>query len=312
MMNQAVVECRRCGYLTSGHEVACARCGASLADAEVVAGTADGRAEPPPPYGAAPPAFVPPPVVRQVAPPPHYAAGRLAPRRRIGVLPVSILALVLGAVGVTAALMAFTFVRKGAETAAVRSELRASLANQPDFTATAEGKAGPAMLMGRMVQEGDRFFMTAVMPRSEVYGRSEVGLADVGIIIEKGGALTVVIHEARKYSESQLAEETGKPVLTPKEEFDAVTSLPGVEIERLADETVNGYAARSYKVVDPKDRTNAMFVSVAPELRNLVVKCSITWKGQVDEEFTFALRDVSLGADPSVFEVPPTYAKIGK
>jgi len=133
---------------------------------------------------------------------------------------------------------------------------------------------------------------------------------DVGILIEKGAGVKAVFPELSRYSESTSVSDDGRPLLTIKEEFEAILSLPGVEIERLPDDVVSGYPVKAFKVVDTSNRENTMYVSVAPALENLVVKCSITWKGRVDENVLFTLRDVKLDPDLSVFDIPVTYTKI--
>jgi hypothetical protein len=334
MMSRTVVQCRHCGYLTSGTDTVCLRCRASLADAEIIA---RGAPEPEPEVGPilfthesvaghqadspAPGSLPPPHSHSSVAPPPRapdphtYGTQRPQyvhpprPRRTVGVFTISIILLVLGAIGVTVGLIVFNVIKKTAAMSSVRSELRSLVKDQPDFTGTANGNAGPAVLNGKMVQNGDRLFMTSVMARSEVYGRSEVGTMDVGLIIEKGGVLTVVTPELKQYSTSTQRASNGGPLLTLKEELAAVVEFPEVEIERLPDDVVNGYNVQAYKVVDPTDRGNTMYVSVAPTLGNLVVKCTITWKGKLEEDVHFTLRDVSLSPDTSVFDIPVTYAK---
>jgi hypothetical protein len=114
----------------------------------------------------------------------------------------------------------------------------------------------------------------------------------------------------KKYSESMPASTDGKPLLTIKEEFDAILMFPSVDIERLPDDVVSGYDVKAYKVVDPSNRENTMYVSIAPALDNLVVKCAITWKGRLEESVLFTLRDVSLEPDLSVFDIPVTFSKI--
>jgi hypothetical protein len=334
MMSRTVVQCRHCGYLTSGTETVCLRCHASLADAEIVAGGApeplrdegpilfthesvSGHHSDPSMMASfpSPPSHppVPPPTRTPVphaygTPQPYYAPPPKQ-RRSIGVFSISVILLILAAVGATVGLIVFNFVKKTSATASVRSELRVFTTKQPDFTATAEGNAGPAILNGKMVQHGDRLYMTSVMARSEVYRRSEVGVMDVGMILEKGGQITVVIPELKQYTQSTQGSSNGGPLLTLKEELAAIVDFPGIDIERLPDDVVSGYNVQAYKVVDQKDRGNTMYVSVAPALDNLIVKCTITWKGKLEEDVHFTLRDVSLNPDLSVFDIPVTYTK---
>jgi hypothetical protein len=192
-----------------------------------------------------------------------------------------------------------------------RDELRQILALQPDFRAIGDGSAGPAFIAGPMIQKGDRLYMTLRLPRNQVFGdRSQVGLANVALIVSANRTPTVVIPEVRGFG--ALPEpKGGRPILTLKEEFSTILNVDEVEVEHLGGDAVNGFLVRTFKVVDSKDRSNYMYVSIAPSLRNLVVKCAIRWRDRyLEEEISYTLRDVTFDVDDASLEVPPNYTRL--
>ena len=103
MPTKSVVECRHCGYLTSGSETTCARCNASLVDAVLISVSGAEEAEqalldtaPPAPGSHPPPNY-------SAAPPYHPAA--VTPARRAG-NKIAIVVFVLFALGLVGAVIA--------------------------------------------------------------------------------------------------------------------------------------------------------------------------------------------------------------
>jgi hypothetical protein len=307
LADRVVIHCRWCGYLTVGRDVVCARCGESLTDAIVVSGTTTGRgSSPPTPTSevASDPVPVDLPPYDELAPPP-------APHRSLGLAAVATL---LGLFLVAASFVGFVVfdtVRKQQMRSSAKAELRRLLAAQPDFRAIGEGSAGPAFVGGPMLQKADRLYITLRLPRNQVLrDRSLVGLANVGLIVADHRSPTIVIPEVRGFGPFPQ-KPGGKPFLTLKQEFAAILDIEDVEVDVIGNETVNGYLARTYKVVDTKNRANYMYVSLAPSLRNLVVKCAIRWRdGRLEEDLSFTLRDVAFDVDAAALEVPVDYTRI--
>jgi hypothetical protein len=178
--------------MTSGRDATCARCGVSLVDATLVAAGQQASAE----QFAAPPArnFAPPSAppsaygVPQTYASPAYFPPTAPPRRkRLGVMSIAIVLIVVTSIAAIVGLVVFRYAAKAAATAEVRNELRAYLARQPNFTAMAEGKAGDSIVSGKMVQDGDRLYLTSVQRGGTSAGRNTLGLLKVVIIIQKGG-----------------------------------------------------------------------------------------------------------------------------
>jgi hypothetical protein len=273
-----------------------------------VSGATTGRGSAP----SDPPAGDPPEIASADLPPYEGLAPAPVERRKVNLLAVGVaLAFFLGAASIVG-FVVYETVRKHLARATARAELSRILASQPDFRAVGEGSAGSAFIRGPMYQKGDRLYLTLRLPRSEVLaGRSEVGLVNVGLIVATHRSPTIVIPEVRGFGPLP-ARGAGKPFLTLREEFATILDFEEIEVDVIGDETVNGYRARIYKVVDANNRANYMYVSVAPALRDLVVKCAIRWRdATLAEDLSFSLRDVSFDVDDASLEVPRHYTRIG-
>jgi hypothetical protein len=311
LADRVVIQCRWCGFLTVGRDVVCNRCGGSLSDATVISGTTTGRGAGPQPGSFTPAVQFSSTAHSNDLPPYDDAVPRIPPRRAVRAVSIGVVLAFFAVAATFIGFVVYESVRKQMARSSAHDELRQILASQPDFRAIGEGSAGPAFLAGPMIQKGNRLYMTLRLPRNQVFGdRSQVGLANVALIVSTNRSPTVVIPEVRGFG-SLPQRSGGRPFLTLKEEFATILNVDSLEVEQLGGDAVNGFLVRTFKVVDSKDRTNYMYVSVAPSLRNLVIKCAIRWRDrELEEEISYTLRDVTFDVDDASLEVPPNYTRL--
>jgi hypothetical protein len=314
MTRQGTVQCQSCGYITDAVDRPCGRCGASLVDAEVIAGAVEGPAVPtgessePSGEGAEP--YLSPPYYRTqtgFAPPRPNQTRR--PVNWTGLL--ILLGFAVGVVAIVLGFGVFHIVKRQVEKLPARGESKEFLARQPDFRAECEGTSGTWRFSGMMAQKGDSFLAEMLVPRSVLLEDvSRQGLTKVAVISASGRPKMIVIHELRTYLEDTA---TTGPFgrMNPRDVFNGLVAENSVTVEGIGTETVNGYETQVYKIVNSRRESDEALAYVSRAHDGLIVKFDATWQADGREQkYNYSLRNVSLTVDGDLFRVPVTYTKV--